>query len=359
MGGGAERIVSYLLNEGHERFEMHLILLEKEIAYEIPQDNIRIYKLEGAANNSLSTLLNMKRVAGKLQEYLEENKIDTLLTLLNRCNLLGCRVKKNGWKGKLIISERADTIAHYTTVRFGWYMLKLVKKYYPYADEVTVISKGIAKSLAKLGINNSRVIYNPMYTEGPRQVSTERPFTFINVARLESQKNQELLIRAYAKLTDKNSVLLILGIGPLEQKLKKLSATLGVEKRVRLEGFQKEVNWWLARSDCFVFSSDYEGLGNVIIEALSAGLPVISTDCPSGPREILAPETEPDAFVKNDIEYGHYGVLTPVGNDSLLAGAMQKMMEGEGLRNRYKEIAKNRSMDFDLKKTMNAYFELF
>jgi N-acetylgalactosamine-N,N'-diacetylbacillosaminyl-diphospho-undecaprenol 4-alpha-N-acetylgalactosaminyltransferase len=358
MGGGAERIVSYILNEGCEKYEMHLILLENKIAYDIPIDKIRIYKLENAANSVVSTILNFKKQASTLQDYLEENKIDTLLSLLNRCNLLSCRVKKNGWKGKLIISERADTLAHYTTIRFGWYMIRLVKKYYPYADEVTVISKGIAKSLAKLGITKTRVIYNPIYKPAGEPVSTDRVFTFINIARLETQKNHVVLLKAFAKVAA-DCRLLILGIGPLEENLKKLSVDLKIDERVKFEGFHQDVNSWLLRADCFVFSSDYEGLGNVIIEALSAGLPVISTDCPSGPREILAPSTEPDAHVRDKIEIAEYGILTPVKNEDLLAEAMNKMITDNHMRKDYRARAKNRSAEFDLNETTKKYFELF
>jgi N-acetylgalactosamine-N,N'-diacetylbacillosaminyl-diphospho-undecaprenol 4-alpha-N-acetylgalactosaminyltransferase len=360
MGGGAERIVSYLLNEGYERFEMHLILLENQIAYEIPPPGkVRVYQLEGAKNSGISTVLKMKKLSRTLQHYLEEQKIDTLFSLLNRCNLLACRVKKNGWKGKLVISERADTLAHYKTVRYGWYMIRLVKKYYPYADAVTVISKGIAVSLSRLGIHNTQVIYNPIYSEAGPPVITERPFTFINVARLEPQKNQALLLHAFSKIPGNNSRLVILGIGFLEESLKKLASRLNIEDRVSFEGFQKDVNWWLARSDCFVFSSDYEGLGNVIIEALNAGLPVISTDCPAGPREILAPGSDPVNYIKNGIEYAPYGVLTPVGSEEYLAEAMQKMIDDEPMRQKYKLMAVPRSREFDLKQTVNKYFDLF
>ncbi len=360
MGGGAERIVSYLLNEGYDKFDMHLVLLRREIAYDIPgEDRLKIFELEGLQSSKFTTILQMGALSKKLRNYLEENKIETLLSLLNRCNLIACRVKKSGWNGKLIISERADTLAHYKTIRFGWYMIRLIKKYYPYADEVTVISKGIAKSLAALGIQNSYVIYNPIFTEAGPPVVTDRPFTFVNVARLEPQKNQALLLKAFAKIPGENSCLIILGIGYLDETLKNLSATLNIEKRVRFEGFQKDVNWFLARSDCFVFTSDYEGLGNVLIEALQAGLPVISTDCPSGPREILSPDSDSSVLTIKGIECATFGILTPVGNVDYLAEAMQKMMTDEVLRNKYKELAKPRSRDFDLKKTTRKYFDLF
>ncbi len=358
MGGGAERIVSYLLNEGHEKFEMHLIMFRNEIAYEIPPESkVKIFILEGSGNSKFAPIIRMKSLSKKLRTYLEENNIDTILSLLNRCNLIACRAKQSGWKGKVVISERADTLAHYRTVRFGWYMLRLIKKYYPYADEVTVISKGIANSLAELGIKSSRIIYNPMYAEAGEPVITSRPFTFINVARLEPQKNQAVLLKAFSRLKNVECQLIILGIGFLEGQLKKLASDLRIDDRVQFKGFQKDVNWWLARSDCFVFSSDYEGLGNVLIEALSAQLPVISTDCPSGPREILAPGTS--KALNNEIDFSKYGVLTPVNNEEKLAEAMQRMMDDETLRNNYKGVGKKRAKEFDLKETTKKYFELF
>lgn len=357
MGGGAERIVSYLLNEGCDKFEMHLVMFKDDVAYEIPRDKIKVFILEGAGTGRLSPIIRMRSLSKKLKEYLEENKIDTVLSLLNRCNLIACRAKKNGWKGKLVISERADTMAHYDKVRFGWYMIWLVKKYYPYANEVTVISKGIAGSLSKLGIKNSRVIYNPVYAEAGLPVQTERPFTFINVARLEPQKNQTLLINAFAMLKNQNCKLNILGIGWMDETLQKLVHELKLNDRIHFQGFQKDVTWWLLRSDCFVFSSDYEGLGNVLIEALNAGLPVISTDCPSGPGEILDPSKK--EYIKEGIHYGEYGILTPVGNVKMLANAMDEMMVRDDLRKKYNEKAKKRSHDFNLEETTKKYFDLF
>lgn len=357
-GGGAERIVSYLLSKGHERFEFHLVLLHRDIVYEIP--DIKIVELEGEKSSKFSSIFKLRLLAKRFKNYLEENNIDTVLSLLNRPNLIACHLKKMGWKGKLIISERADTIAYYKTVRFGWYMIRLVKKYYPYADVVTAISKGIARSLAKLGISDVTVIYNPIIIENSvPEVRSNKPFTFINIARLDTQKNHILLLNAFAKLPDKNTRLVILGKGPLMDKLKGLAFTTGINKRVHFEGFQKDIYLFLKDSDCFVFSSDYEGLGNVIIEALAAGLPVISTDCPYGPREILAPETDTDTLIKEGMDISDFGILTPVGQEIPLAAAMQKMIDDRAMRTRFQEKAAIRAGDFNIHKISEQYFSLF
>ena len=361
-GGGAERIVTYLLKEGFRDFEFHLILLRKEIDYNLPRiDNLKIFELDNREHSKFIGVLKIPALAKKLKKYLLDNNIETLLTLLTRANLIACFAKRNGWKGKLIISERADTIAYYKTVRFGSFMIWLVKNYYRNADVVTAISKGIASSLKTLGIHNCKVIYNPIDTSvaEPNNYKTHIPFTFINVARMDPQKNQELLLRGFAELRDQNCKLIILGKGNLNNRLKRITLKLKIKNRVIFAGFQSDVRSWLEKSDCLVLSSDYEGLGNVILEALNFGVPVISTDCPYGPREILAPKTDTDSLIKDYIEMGHYGILTPIKNINSMAEAMEEMMSNSALRNKYSKLGLERVLDFDIKKIAKQYFDLF
>jgi N-acetylgalactosamine-N,N'-diacetylbacillosaminyl-diphospho-undecaprenol 4-alpha-N-acetylgalactosaminyltransferase len=360
-GGGAERVVSYLLKEGYKNFEFHLILLRNEIEYEIPNTNVKIVKLGNSSSINYLSFFTISLQAKKLKKYLEDNKIDTLLSLLNRPNFISCKVKMLGWKGKLIISERTDTITHYKAKKLGWVMIKLVKKYYPFANKVIVISKGIANSLAKLGIPNAQLIYNPIYKSGASNLpaSTKKEFTFINIARLEPEKNHALLLRAFANIKDKDCRLIILGNGVLLQHLEKMANTFGIADRVEFLGFHKDVKSYLNKSDCFVFTSNYEGFGNVIIEALQVGLPVISTDCPYGPREILSPESDTLFKICDEIEIAPFGILTPVGNVNHLSIAMQKIIDNPELRDRYKKIGESRANDFDVKIISKQYFDLF
>lgn len=361
-GGGAERIVSYLLNEGYKEYEFHLILLQKEIEYLLPEtNNIKIVELGGESGSKFMEVLKIPFLARKLKKYLVENRIETLLTLLNRPNLIGCIAKKNGWQGKLIISERADTIAYYRSVAFGSFMIHMVKSFYCFADEVTVISKGIANSLQTLGIKDCIVIYNPIYisTHPGKERSASKSFTFISIGRLEPQKNHALLLKAFAELKNHDCELVIVGKGILLDQLKELASNLKIEDRVNFAGYQSNVNSWLDDSDCFVFSSDFEGFGNVIIEALNSGVPVISTDCPFGPREILAPETDTNTLIKDQIEIASYGILTPTESVEHMAEAMRQMMTNTVIRNKYRKIGPKRAADFDIKKIAKQYFELF
>ena len=361
-GGGAERIVSYLLNEGHKNFEFHLILFNKEIDYPLPQSkSSKIIGLGKYIGSKYMSILTIPYLAFKLKKYLVKNDIQTIFSLLNRPNIISCYLKKIGWKGKVIISERIDSVAYYSSLFFGFFIIGLIKKHYPYADVVTVISKGISKTMETLGVYNSKLIYNPIPISQPsyKQRSSHQPFIFINIARLEKQKNHVLLLKAFAELKNKNCKLVILGQGRLLNSLKILSAELRIQGRVQFAGFQSNIKSYLENADCFVFSSDFEGLGNVLIEALNAGLPIISTDCPHGPREVLAPHTDECLLIKDRIDLADYGLLTPVGNVKYLADAMRIMMTDESLRNKYRGLAPERASDFDIKKISKQYFELF
>lgn len=361
-GGGAERIISYLLNEGYKKFEFHLILLKHEIDYPLPKaGNIKIVELEGGGAAKFTGVLKTPFLAQKLKRYLEENGIQTLLSLLVRPNIIACYAKRSGWGGTLIISERADTLAYYRAVPFGFFMIALVRKYYPIADIVTVISKGIAHSLQTLGIKNSKVIYNPVYLSAGRAPAQPAhvPFTFLSMSRFDPQKNIEMLLRAFAGINDTDTKLVLIGKGKLSPLLRKLAASLKISGRVCFAGFQSDVKAWLSKADCMVLSSDYEGFGNVIVEALDSGVPVISTDCPYGPREILAPGTDYAQVLRGRIETARYGILTPVQSAVHMADAMRRMMADDVLRDKYKALGPERAADFDVKKIAKQYFELF
>ena len=131
-----------------------------------------------------------------------------------------------------------------------------------------------------------------------------------------------------------------------------------LESQVIFFGFDANPFKYFSKSGCFVLSSDFEGFPKALAEAMTCGLSVISTDCRLGPREILAPLTNPEVNIKDHIEIAEYGILVPVKNARLLDEAMELMVKDKELHNRMKQKAKERSMDFESGKIIGQFTEV-
>ena len=204
----------------------------------------------------------------------------------------------------------------------------LEKLFYLWADEIVAVSEGVADDMVRSGVVPSRdrirVIYNPVISPDLHEkakaavdhpwFAAGEPPVFLNVGRLTAQKDQATLLKGFASLRKRHRArLLILGEGELRSELEGLIAELGIGEDVSLPGFCENPYAFMSRTTGFVLSSGWEGLPTVLIEAASLGVPVISTDCPSGPREIL--------------KEGALGTLVPVGDSEALATAMEKLLE--------------------------------
>ena len=188
------------------------------------------------------------------------------------------------------------------------------------ADHVIALSTGVAEALSVL-IPETRVrisvVHNAGYDQQVEKLALEEPSLptpkgpwFLGCGRLTTQKDFSTLLRAFARIQRENEgELWILGEGELRGKLEREITALGLDASVRLPGFVKNPFAYMARANAFVLSSQWEGFGNVVTEAMACGTPVISTDCPHGPREIL--------------EDGKWGTLVPVANGAALADAMR------------------------------------
>lgn len=203
-------------------------------------------------------------------------------------------------------------------------------KFFPnYADHVIAVSKSMEYDIVKnfnVKQEKAETIYNGYQLEDICKLSQERlsekeavwfeknKRTIVTVGRLDVQKGQEHLIRAfaYAKKQIPELQLLILGEGELREKLAKLVCALDLEDSVVFCGFLKNPYKIVKRSYIFVLPSLFEGFPNTLAESLCLGVPVISTDCDSGAREILAPDTEISKKVISGFEKAKYGLLCPV-----------------------------------------------
>ncbi len=238
----------------------------------------------------------------KLQQSYAEQKITHVVSFLEKANLYTVVVRilfRN--QPCLILSVRADPTF---TSRINRYLIKLL---YRYADVVVAVSCDLEQVLRRdFGITRAVTITNPVNTEVIEKLSQEALPTefqvvqkggyypvFINIGRLRTQKGQKYLIASFARVVVKypNALLLIVGEGSERSVLERVIADYSLEKRVLLVGQQVNVFPFLRIADCFVFPSLFEGFPNALLEAAAIGKYVISTDCHTGPREIIAPET--------------------------------------------------------------------
>jgi glycosyltransferase involved in cell wall biosynthesis len=205
----------------------------------------------------------------------------------------------------------------------------LARRLYGRADAIVAVSRGVAEDLARLtGLPRERidVIYNPIVTPALRERAEEplthgwfadaEPPVFLAVGRLAPQKDFPALLRAFARVRQQRRArLMILGEGDERPALEELARSLGVEADVALPGFVPNPYPYLRAAAAFVLSSRWEGLPGVLIEALACGTRLVATDCPSGPREILAD--------------GRHGRLVPPGDEEALGDAMRAALDEE------------------------------
>jgi N-acetylgalactosamine-N,N'-diacetylbacillosaminyl-diphospho-undecaprenol 4-alpha-N-acetylgalactosaminyltransferase len=364
---GAEKTVATIINQLKVEYDIHLILLTEFIEVPLEKEGITLRIIDKSPLHSKNRSLDILKIpilAHKVRKYLQRHDIGLCISFLNRSNFINGFVKRLGWKGTTILCERIHTSSHYSTSSFGDRLGRfLVKKLYNYGDLVITNSQGMAEDL-KQNFNIHRpltLLYNAINLEQTHQRSLElvddahfTPFTFVLAGRFHEQKNHRLLIDAVKEIENLSFQVLLIGKGPLEMEMQEYARSLGLGDKVQFLGFKPNPIKYIARSHCFLMTSNYEGFPNVLLESLACGTPVISTDCPTGPRELLD-ERGYTPTPATSTEYLQYGIIVPLGNTKTLADTMKQVILDPHILEGYKEKARERAADFSVSRTIERF----
>jgi glycosyltransferase involved in cell wall biosynthesis len=359
-GGGAERVmVEILRNINRNYIEPILILLYPydHSPYKglLPKD-LEVIVIKRESDTSLEKIKQFK----DFLKCIKNKKPDLILSMLTHCNIMAI-VAGLMYKIRTIVSEH-NTLSEIIKTEDGRKMMGisgsfLVRKLYRFANKIIAVSEGIKDDLIKnFGISKEKisVIYNPVDLENIRTLSKEpvdhhffesNVPIIISVGRLIYQKGFDLFIRALKKLSSQIDFrAIILGNGPEKESLEDLAFKLDIIDKISFAGFKANPFAFLSKSDIFVLSSRFEGLPMAILEAMACEVPIIATDCKSGPREIL--------------QDGEYGIFVPIEDEDALSVAMLKLLKDSALRERFKLLSKERVTNFSIDKIVKKYEEL-
>ena len=348
-GGGAERAMVNLANGfAKQGLIVDLVLVKQEGPYlSLISPEVRIVTL-GTRRLLLSVFA--------LVRYLQQEQPKALLSSLEDTNIVATWARRLAKVTTRLVVNVQNTLSQESqnsTQTKRRVAPQLVRWFYPWADAIVPVSQGVAEDLMHLGLPADRikVIYNPVVipelfekaSEFPNHPWFEpgQPPVILGVGRLDKQKDFPMLLQAFALVRQQHlAKLMILGDGKERSSLETLVQELGLSEDVALPGFVSNSIAYMAHSAVFALSSLFEGLPTVIIEAMAVGTPVASTDCISGPAEILL--------------NGRYGKLVAVGDVKAMANAIVETLEATP----DKKPLKERANEFSLEKSLDQYTKL-
>jgi glycosyltransferase involved in cell wall biosynthesis len=327
-GGGAERV---LINFANTLVSFGYIV------------DFVVTRLKGDYQHLLRSEINVvnlnaiseKKSVFPLANYLKQNKPNVLISTLTQCNQVAVLAKLLSFSSVKLILREANSFFGRRVHKSKWKVLIeriRLRLIYQWANEIIANSIGSASDLEKALFfkkGKVRLILNPVNFQKIIELShgsiNENINSFLNshgkskvflgIGRLEQSKGFDNLIKSFAKLKTDKAVLIILGEGGLRNELEQLCTSLSINDRVLLAGFTKNPYSVLKKADCFVLSSHFEGMPNVLLEALTLRIQIIATKCPHGPEEIL--------------ENGMLGKLVKVNDTESLTEAMSQVLKGD------------------------------
>lgn len=355
--GGAERVVSLILKAVAEQENIELICLEKNNFYSVKDIKITYLTERCGRESGLLKLLYLPILAFKLKKYIKQEKIKLIQSHIFRANYVNILAAKFFSKHIVQVVNTIPICKYDKEGLTGKINKLLISFLYPMTDLIIVKSKAMKKELEDtFGFKNKIVILHNPYDTSYIKLSADEEvndFEFkentqyiVSIGRLVKQKRNIDLINALSTLPA-NIEAVFLGDGDKEQLLA-AAEKLNVSARCHFLGNKGNPFKYMARSNLFVMCSEVEGFPNVLVEAMICGLPVISSDCISGPREILSPKSDENIIVKDEIDYAEFGVLYPVGRADLLAEAVSSLLNDRNMCQKYAEAGQSRAKDFDI-----------
>jgi GalNAc-alpha-(1->4)-GalNAc-alpha-(1->3)-diNAcBac-PP-undecaprenol alpha-1,4-N-acetyl-D-galactosaminyltransferase len=350
--GGAERVL-VLLTRGFiaRGYEVSVITLDSKNSdfYQLPSETKRLaLGIMGSSTDKLAAIKNNFQRIARLRNAIQSTEPDLVISFLRLTNIITI-IALLGVNYPIIVTEHNDPqIFSYGRV---WETLRHLT--YRYSTVVVSVSQGVDRSFKALPQHKRAVIYNPIIIQESDAVESLPPDVDVNknwlvsMGRLTEQKGFDRLLQAFKKiaLQHDNWQLLILGQGKLKEQLERMRDDLGLSHRVVFVGSLRNPFPVLRRAKLFVMASRNEGFPMAHGEALACGLPVIATDCPSGPREMIRDKID--------------GLLVPNGDVDALATAMEQLMSDEGQRRYLASNAREVTQRFNIETILDNWEELF
>jgi len=375
-GGGAERMAGLVSKKLAETNDVYIMLFNKEkMPYEYSGEIIDLdfnaihkkYKKYGSLIYKILLPFKYREITKRVKKIRETYQIDACISFLETSNLLNLLSTNKGKKS--ILSTR-----NYRSLRNDnlkeRVQNKLIKHTYSKADLIISLSHGVKTDLVEnFGLDSSKitVIYNMFDVEKIQLLSKEdidnehKEFfstgeIIIHVGRLFAVKNQSQIINQFKIVKDSypNAKLALVGTGPLEEELKSQTEALGLTQSVRFVPFTSNPFKYLAKAKIFILNSKHEGFANVIVEAMICGVPVIATDCLSGPRELILGSTDYSNMVSATTVCPK-GILIPVNSKNEISAAIKQLLSVPKLRADIIEAAKKDVHNYHFEKISSQW----
>lgn len=380
LHGGAERAIcrlSHILASAG--YEVYLIVFDASKKFYSYSGTLIDLKIPSGTTYLGKIITFLKRIIA-VKKIKKEMKMDSIISFIAAATFVNCLTKSNS---KCIVSQR-----NFMSKESGSILKKRFLKYcFNRADTVIAVAELCRLDIIEsFGIEDNKVytIYNA-YDQDEIYAQKDKPLirdhdkffddhdiNIITVGRLEYQKGFWNLLKVISLIREKNinCGLTIVGEGSQINKLKRLCLELKIHNHVQFVGYQSNPYSYVGKADIYVMSSLFEGFPNALVEAMCCGKPIISTDCPSGPREIIQGADKLKEKC-SDIEYCKYGILVPCFSDvenwdskyfnleqKRMAEAIIQLIDDESLRRNLAKAAKERSKEFSYEACLEKYEKL-